>query len=184
MTSQIRISVEEYLQTSFRPDCDYVAGEVQERNLGERWHGLLGEQWHGLMQSMIASIFKVNRHAWGLRFITEQRIEVSPNRYRIPDVCVVRADEPITGVLPTAPLLCVEILSPEDRFSRTLEWVQDYTRMGVLHVWIIDPISREIWTVSGTIGPVPLNRDELTLPGTDARIPTSEIFAELDEAPQ
>jgi hypothetical protein len=29
------ISVDEYLSTSFRPDCDYVDGEVLEHNLGE-----------------------------------------------------------------------------------------------------------------------------------------------------
>src|SRR5579875_879313 len=28
-----RISVEEYLSTSYRPDCDYVDGEIEERNL-------------------------------------------------------------------------------------------------------------------------------------------------------
>ncbi len=176
MTTQVHISVEEYLQTSFRPDCDYVEGEVQERNLGE--------QWHGLIQSMIAAIFKVRRHEWGLRSITEQRIEVAPNRFRIPDVCVVRSDEPLTGVLRTAPLLCVEVLSPEDRFSRTLERVQEYTRMGVPHVWIIDPISREIWTVAGAGGPVPLSTGDLLLPGTPVGIAVADIFAELDEAPQ
>ena len=176
MTNKVHISVEEYLQTSFRPDCDYVEGEVQERNLGE--------QWHGLIQSMIAVIFKVRRHEWGLRSITEQRIEVAPNRFRIPDVCVVRSDEPLTGVLRTAPLLCVEVLSPEDRFSRTLERVQEYTRMGVPHVWIIDPISREIWTVAGSGGPVSLSTGDLLLPGTPVGIAVADIFAELDEAPQ
>ena len=176
MTTQVHISVEEYLRTSFRPDCDYVEGVVQERNLGE--------QWHGLVQSMIAAVFKMHRHEWGLRSITEQRIEVSANRFRIPDVCVVHSNEAIVGVLRTAPLLCVEVLSPEDRFSRTLERVQEYTRMGVPHVWIIDPISREIWTVTGAGGPVPLNTGDLLLPGTPVRIAIADIFAELDEAPR
>jgi hypothetical protein len=30
----VRISEEEYLKTVYRPDCDYVDGEVLERNLG------------------------------------------------------------------------------------------------------------------------------------------------------
>ena len=34
MAVGIQVSVEEYLHTSYRPDCDYVDGEVQERNLG------------------------------------------------------------------------------------------------------------------------------------------------------
>ena len=32
----VRVSIEEYLDTSYRPDCDYVNGEVQERNFGEK----------------------------------------------------------------------------------------------------------------------------------------------------
>ena len=38
MASRTLISVEEYLRTSYRPDCDYVDGEVQERNVGEFDH--------------------------------------------------------------------------------------------------------------------------------------------------
>ena len=30
------VSVEEYLRTSYRPDCDFVEGRVLERNVGEK----------------------------------------------------------------------------------------------------------------------------------------------------
>ena len=33
-----RISVEEYLRTSYRPDCDYVDGVIEERHVGEWEH--------------------------------------------------------------------------------------------------------------------------------------------------
>ena len=33
--------MEEYLATSYRPDCDYVDGEIEERNLGEKEHSIL-----------------------------------------------------------------------------------------------------------------------------------------------
>jgi hypothetical protein len=32
------ISVDEYLRTSFHPDCDFIEGEVLERNAGKRKH--------------------------------------------------------------------------------------------------------------------------------------------------
>ena len=35
------IFVEEYLKTTYRPDCDYIDGEVLERNVGEFKHGRL-----------------------------------------------------------------------------------------------------------------------------------------------
>jgi len=36
-----RVSVEQYLATSYRPECDYVDGAVEERNLGEKEHAIL-----------------------------------------------------------------------------------------------------------------------------------------------
>ena len=38
MKSAALISVAEYLRTAYSPDCDYVDGEVQERNVGEKDH--------------------------------------------------------------------------------------------------------------------------------------------------
>jgi len=41
MPQGLFMSVDEYLHTSFQPDRDYVDGEVQEQNLGERNHSAL-----------------------------------------------------------------------------------------------------------------------------------------------
>ena len=41
MATHAAIPLSEYLATSYRPDRDYVDGELQERNLGEREHALL-----------------------------------------------------------------------------------------------------------------------------------------------
>lgn len=175
MATVALIPVEEYLHTSYRPDRDYVDGETQKRNLGE--------EWHSSVQSMIASIFKQHRAAWGLRSYTEQRVQTSDTRFRVPDVCVVRASEPMRGILSTPPLLCVEVLSPEDRFSRVLERVREYVAMGVPNVWIVDPISRDIWTTTGQGDPVRHHGETLTLSGAPVHIEVAEIFAEIDEAP-
>src|SRR5271154_214761 len=34
----VKVSVAEYLATSYRPDCDYVDGVVEGRSLGEKEH--------------------------------------------------------------------------------------------------------------------------------------------------
>jgi hypothetical protein len=34
------VTVAEYLRTVYEPDCDYVDGRVEERNVGEFDHGL------------------------------------------------------------------------------------------------------------------------------------------------
>jgi len=48
------------------------------------------------------------------------------------------------------PLLCVEILSPEDRspedrWSRVQESISDYLRFGVPEIWVIDPQNAMAW---------------------------------------
>lgn len=45
--------------------------------------------------------------------------------------------------MPTrAPLAIIEVLSPEDRVSRYQQRLDDYRRMGVKNVWVVDPESR------------------------------------------
>jgi hypothetical protein len=60
------ISVEEYLATSYRPDCDYVDGRIEERNVGD-WD-------HGSLQAAIAAYFVVRRKQWGISVATELRV--------------------------------------------------------------------------------------------------------------
>ena len=48
MSTATQVTVEEYLATTWRPDCDYVDGEVLERNLGQTDHSeLQGETARG-----------------------------------------------------------------------------------------------------------------------------------------
>src|SRR5579863_3232843 len=102
MAARTLISVEEYLATSYRPDCDYVDGEVVERNLGE-WD-------HSSLQGAIL-VYLSNRYRKdGFIAVPEQRVQVKPTRFRIPDVCVVLA-EPGEQILRKPPFLCIEVLS-------------------------------------------------------------------------
>ena len=41
MATSSLVSVDRYLSTSYRPDCDYVDGVLLERNAGEFDHGRL-----------------------------------------------------------------------------------------------------------------------------------------------
>jgi hypothetical protein len=38
MATATRIPIEQYLRTSYEPDADFIAGEIEERNLGEYDH--------------------------------------------------------------------------------------------------------------------------------------------------
>jgi Uma2 family endonuclease len=62
-------------------------------------------------------------------------------------VCVVRLPEPDEQVFTSPPYICIEILSPEDTFSRLQVRLDDYLRMGVPNVWVLDPTLQRAWQI-------------------------------------
>jgi Uma2 family endonuclease len=137
------ISVEEYLATSYRPDCDYVDGHIEERNLGEFDHSRL--------QTALAVYFGTRQKQWDITVVVEQRVQVKPTRFRIPDVCVVLGS-PNEQILTRPPFLCIEILSKDDRMSQMQERIDDYLSMGVRYVWVLDPASRRAYVATAPTG--------------------------------
>jgi len=172
MSSATLIPVSEYLNASYEHDCDYIDGELQERSLGEISHSFL--------QTVLATMINANRRAWGVVAGTELRVQVAARRYRVPDVCVIRRSDPKDPIVKTAPLICIEILSPEDRIQRVQERFDDYAKMGVENMWLIDPIRRQAWVVLADGSQNHVNT-ELLVPGTPIRLSLAEVFAELDD---
>ena len=172
MATATHIPVSEYLATSYRPDRDYIDGEVRERNLSERPHAAL--------QGVLFALFHANRKAWKVTPLLEQRVQVKTERYRVPDVCVLAKSDPITPIVMTAPMICIEILSPADSLPETQLRADDYEEMGVGSVWAFDPIRKCVWTMN-TNGLFKVGETELTVPGTPIRIVLADVFVELDE---
>lgn len=165
------VTVEEYLSTVYEPDCEYVDGLIEERNVGELEHSFL--------QLFLGSIFMNHRSEWGIIALSEQRIQLAPNRFRVPDLVVVRADFKREPILTSPPLIAIEIQSPEDTLRRTTLKAGEYLAFGIGQVWVIDPKARVAYR--GTSNGLELVRDgELNVPGTPIRISAQELFAELD----
>ena len=83
-------------------------------------------------------------------------------------------------IIREAPLACIEILSPEDNRRRMEQRLSDYLAMGVKHVWVFDPESRDVFRI------VPEGRHRvedgiLAIAGTPIRLVLQDIFAALDE---
>ncbi len=170
-TAPALMSIDEYLRTSYKPDVDFVDGEIQERNLGEYEHSKI--------QTLIAVLFTNNAGAWNTNTVVEQRIRVAQNQVRICDVAVLRADAPRERVTQTPPLICIEILSPEDRLSRAKVVLGDYLAMGVENIWLIDPIYRSAWKFDAA-GLHEADPARLTITDTPIHLDLTEAFAALD----
>ena len=168
MASATQIPVSEYLQTTFRPDREYVDGEVLERNVG-KWE-------HARIQWLLAGWFLQHEPAWNVIGSTEQRTRVSATRVRVPDLVLLRPG-PQPDVLTDPPLLIIEILSPDDTYADLQQRCQDYLNMGVETIWIIDPKTRS--------GRMCLNRgwipaERLEVAGTPIHVDLNVLFSQLD----
>jgi Uma2 family endonuclease len=155
------VSVLEYLSMSAEPDCEYVDGVLLERHVGEKDHNKI--------QKKLLVYFGAREKDWNIFVIQEQRIRISPTRFRIPDLCIYLGPEPEEQVFTKPPFLCIEILSPEDRMSRMLEKIRDFLAFGVSYVWVVDPQARvaEVYTASGsqfvTEGVLKTSRPEISI---------------------
>ena len=167
-TTRLAVPVSEYLHNSYSPDCDYVDGELQERN----WD----ELDHAEVQGALVHWFRSHDREWNIRALVELRMQISPTRFRIPDVCLITRGEPADQVLQRPPLVVIEVLSPEDRVSRYQERLDDYRKMGVRHIWVVDPQHRRGYDCS--IGSC-IETTSFAVENSPIAVDLSVIFAEL-----
>ncbi len=132
------VPVEEYLRTSYEPDCEYLDGQIVGRNLGEKPHSR--------MQGELIFRLTARAEELGMEVLLEQRVQVSPTRYRIPDVTFLRiSDEPIVT---SPPFICIEVLSKDDTMDYMQEKIDDYLDFGVPYVWIVSPRNKKAYVVT------------------------------------
>jgi Uma2 family endonuclease len=160
------VSLEEYLDTAYSPDREYVDGVVVERNVGERPHSRV--------QGNL--IFCFGRRCEHLFPWPSQRVRTIPDRRsRVPDLCVTLQD-PKIDVFEDPPFLVIEILSKRDEMGEVLEKLAEYEAFGVPHIWLIDPRRRKAFTYgSGRLEEV---RADALIAG-EILVPLEDVFLGL-----
>jgi Uma2 family endonuclease len=161
------VSVEEYLSTSYSPDREYIDGRIVERNLGEKTHSSI--------QRNLIGWFWDRRKLLAVQAFPEQRVQVSPTRFRIPDITVVKNSQIQGEIFAAPPHLCVEILSKDDTMFYVQEKIDDYLRFGVPYVWIINPRSRKGYVATKT-GMVEAESGVLKTSDPEIQVPVADLF--------
>lgn len=170
----VTLTLEEYLRTSYRPDCDFVDGHLEERKMGDTKHSLL--------QMELGFWFLSHRREWRIRVMSELRTQVSADRVRLPDVAVVIDDGSGTAderARTTPPLIAIEILSPDDRMNRVILRLKDYETMGVGNIWVIDPVERVGFTFAGGLLRL-VEGTRIEVEGSAIYLDLTELFSCLD----
>jgi Uma2 family endonuclease len=171
----VHITLEEYLATEYKPDREWIEGELRERNVGT-WE-------HARVLALLTAWLGQHEGEWGVVGTIGQRIRVSPNRVRIPDLALLhKGKQP--PIVTKPPLLVVEILSPDDSYSDTQERVHDYRAMGIKVVWLLDLRTRTGRMSIG--GDSPISEDgwlfeDAWLLAKVLKVPETSIHVDIDQ---
>jgi Uma2 family endonuclease len=141
------VSIDEYMDTAYSPDREFVDGVIMERHLGEFPHSVIQSNLIFFLRSRCPKLF----------VLPEQRIRTRSNRTRIPDVCVAE-NRPADAVFETPPLICIEILSRRDEMTDVLEKLDEYSEFGVQEIWLIDPRRKKAFRYAGGLAEVSVFR--------------------------
>jgi Uma2 family endonuclease len=111
----------------------------------------------------------------GVEALAEVTVRITPTKYLIPDVIAAPV---IQSPYPTEPvLLCVEILSPEDRVGAMLAKCEQYHAWGVPFCWVVDPEKQTAWQYHSAGDPQRVERGGVLTAG-ELRVQLEELFAE------
>jgi Uma2 family endonuclease len=170
MLAKTHIGVEEYLDLVFddRPEPDYVEGEVVER--------ALPTPIHSQIQILLGILFAPLLTRFRLILMSELRVQIEPRRFRVVDFAVYRDARPAGRYASTPAFVAVEIVSPDDRYGRLTERLEDYRRWGVQHVWVVDPQLKRVYEYSeaGLLQHASLHLSEF-----DFEISAQELFKDV-----
>lgn len=160
------VSVEEYLRTSYKPACEYRDGVLTQKSMATGKHAFLQTRiGHYILSAY--SQFWVG---------SELTVRLSAERYVVPDLAVQYLNR-VQDPYPTEPIpLCVEIVSPDDRFSEVMAKSQEYLEWGVPVVWIIDPEKCRAWELTRERG---LHEARVVLTAGEISISVASLFAGL-----
>ncbi len=150
MAIKTRVSIEEFLSVPERDEAPYLElmdGEVYEKSMGGRKHSrivtyLIAQLYNYLDRTQEAHVDNELRHAdRGAEWVF------------LPDISVTLSSrnplspaESDNGPVEMIPDFAIEVLSPDDRFSRVTRKVSHYMDSGTRLLWVIDP-EAEVVTV-------------------------------------
>ncbi len=165
------ISAEEYLNSSYEPDMEFVDGLLEDRAMLTFAHNML--------ERFLLFHFAQFEGELGFTVVHEVRTTIIAGaRYRIPDVMLISATGKIGKTCDLVPWVVVEVLSPDDTIPRTRARFRDYADRGVANLVLMDPEECVAYRFEGDW--LTLREfKSLTLPTGEIPFDTSEIFGKL-----
>jgi len=146
-----------------KPYFEYWDGEAVQKSMPTRLHALIQEVLVRFLRAM------------GYDPGNEITLKLDPAYAPIPDV--IAAEGRLGDPYPTEPFeVVIEILSPDDSFSRVLRKCRLYEKWGIRQVIVVDPQARLVWSFENGS---PRETDIIARLG-ERVITSEELWAEVD----
>jgi Uma2 family endonuclease len=170
MATTTHLSLEEFHRRydGEKPNYEYWFGEAVQKPMAT--------DLHGVIQFVVMMLLK--GLGWYPR--SEVTLKLVPDAEPVPDVIAWRHRVKREAYATTPVDLGIEILSPQDRLTKTIDKGKYYLKWGIPNVWIIDPETRTAWMMT------PEHPEGVHIPSDgnlvagDTVIGLAEIFAEVD----
>jgi Uma2 family endonuclease len=165
------VSVDNYLESSYRPDVEYVDGYLVERSAPTYLHSLL--------QAILIAYFRKFEKEYKFKALPELCTQIVERaRYRIPDVLLCATPTRVQKIMDETPLAVIEVLSPGDTVKETLQRFRDYAGLGVAHIIQMDPETEVAHRFQeGSL--IQTTFDGLRIQNTNIPFDSEHLFAEL-----
>jgi Uma2 family endonuclease len=160
-----KLSVEEFhaRYDGEKPYYEYWNGEAVQKSMPTRIHSLIQKILLRLLDGI------------GYDSGAEVTLKLDSAYEPIPDV--IAADGGIGDPYPTSPFdVVIEILSPDDSFSRVLRKCRLYEQWGIRQIVVIDPVERLVWHYENG---APKETDVIARRGEQA-VSTQALWDEVD----
>ncbi len=116
----------------------------------------------------------------GFKSRPELTLAIGPSWEPTPDVCgIIGLEE---DPYPThAVAVAIEVLSPDDRFTRVLEKCRKYAEWGVADILVFDPVRREAWCWNTASGDLASIKYSYAFRSKPVELMLSEVFQRIDK---
>lgn len=151
-----------------KPNYELLDGEAVQKALPTRLH------------SALQFVLSVMLKELGFKSRPELTLAIDESWEPTPDVCGVIGPE--EGPYPThAVAVAIEVLSPDDRFTRVIQKCRKYAEWGVQDILVYDPVGREAWYWDPATGDLIRVREIYRFRSRPVELMQKEVFRRLDE---
>jgi Uma2 family endonuclease len=166
------VSVDEYLNTSYERDREYVGGVLIERGMPTVAHSLL--------QRLLMAWFLRFDEEMGFIALQEVRTQIIERAcYGIPDTMLCPLPLPEGKVCDIVPWAVIEVQSPDDTLGATRDRFDDYSRIGVPALVLMDPERLIAYRFEGGSLIVTQFKELALLGGRKVPFDSQELFRQL-----